>query len=52
MKVPDNPLVPVVAVHLIVLWEPVCHICGWSGGIFESVKEADRIADTHDCLPY
>jgi len=45
---PDRPP-PVVAVHLVVLYEAACHSCGWASGPLNIELDADTLADAHQC---
>jgi hypothetical protein len=40
---------PLVAVHTVILYQPACHDCGWSGQLWEQLPHADAEADSHDC---
>lgn len=40
---------PVVAVHLVVLYEAVCHSCDWSLGPVEWLAAAEIAASRHVC---
>lgn len=42
----SNP--SVVAVHMVIMYEAVCHSCGWWDGIFDRVTDADRAAGDHE----
>lgn len=38
-------------VHLVVLYEAVCHECGWQSDPLSTAAEADTAADQHQCEP-
>lgn len=40
---------PLVAIHLVVLRQAVCHDCGWQGQLRELQREAEFDAAGHDC---
>lgn len=37
----------VIAVHSVILYQPVCHSCGWNGDLWAMVSDADHEAERH-----
>lgn len=45
----SNDAPALVVVHTIVLYEAVCHDCGWASVPLSSYQSADTMAELHQC---
>lgn len=48
-----GPPTPTAVVHLHVLYDAICHECGWESedNPYDTLGDAERIADVHRCAP-